>query len=230
MIDAKLVYDLKSRDLARNTSYREYPSDVSLEGITGQKLRTQDELEVDFQLNGRLVTRNFIPVQNFAEKMLLASDFLDDYGVSIDFGSRLVHVQKLGVSLPMICFWHKMKGKLPRVVVFVADDVTIPPLHQQAVKVMHLGSDPLSFVTREALVRDRSDSVRPSMLRIVECLVRFDRGVGTVVVGNHSDKPVTIRAETAIVEVLPSEQRLERHNLSDGKELGIFRGRFEEEE
>jgi len=230
LMDAQLVFDLKGRGLARNTSYREYPSDISLVGITGQKLLTYDEMEVDFQLEGHTVTRNFIPVRNFADKMLLAADFMDDYNAKVDFETRSVHVKKLGVSLPMTGFWRRVKGRLPRVVVFVANEVTIPPLHQQAVKVMHLGSDPLSYVTREAYVRGRSDAVRPSQIRVVEGLVRFDRGAGTIVVVNHGDKPITLQAETAIAEVLPSEGREKPQQLGNGKSLGVFRVRFEEEE
>ena len=230
LIDSELLDTLEARGHARKTSYREYSDALTLVGISGQKLHIREEMEVDVELGGAKVTRNFIPVHDFADKLLLATDFCDDVDANVSFGKREVQLPKLGVSLPMMGYWRRVKGRLPKAVVFCKENTVIPPCSEMPITVVHLGSNPLSYVTREAYVCERAEAVRPSSLRVCPGIVRFDRGVGTIVVANFGDEPIRLDRESAVADVLPVEGREKDLELAKGKTMGVFRVQHVEQE
>ena len=230
LIDVDMLHNLKALGKARKTSYREYSHELILVGISGQKLETFEEMEVDFELGGAKVTRNFIPVRNFSDKVLLATDFCDDVEANLSFGTREVQLLKLGVTLPMVGYWRRVKGQLPKAVVFCKESTVIPPQSELPIEVVHLGSNSLSFVTREAYVCERSEALRPSSLRVCPAIVRFDRGVGTIVVANFGKDPVHLDRESAVADVLPIEEREKELQLSAGETMGVFRVQHVEDE
>ena len=228
LIDMGLVDSMKSRGLARATSTRNYSPDMVLVGISGKKLATGEEVEVDIALGGVSVTKNFIPVRDLADKVLLGTEFLDDLDADISFSKRAVVFNKIGVSLKMTGFWRRLKGSLPRAVVFCKEPIKIPPMSELPIKVVHLGSNPLSYVTREAYVCDRVEAVRPTSLSVCPAIVRFDRGEGTVLVSNVGDTALHLDRESAVADVMSVDEREEDLDLGQGKSMGVYRVNFSE--
>ena len=230
LIDMDLVETMKVQGLARNTSFRRYAPDMTLVGISGQKLRTAEEVEVDLTLGGVPVTHNFIPVRDFSDKLLLSVDFLDAFDGNISFRDKAVVFEKLGVTLPMMGYWRKVKGSLSKAVLFCQEPVVIPPLSELPITVMHMGTDPLSLVSRDGYVCDRADAVRPTCLRVCPGVVRFERGIGSLVVANMGDSPLHLDSASAVADVVPVNEKGSDIDIGQGKSIGVFRVNVRENE
>jgi hypothetical protein len=117
----------------------------------------------------------FLVVADLSRDMLLGTNYCRTAGAVIDMRDPQPSIifHRYCVTVPVLSSQQSLKGSLlPKSTLYAVEVTVIPPFSERFIKVRYCSSDPLSMVSRCALVVER-DKMARNALRVVSRVLTF---------------------------------------------------------